>query len=121
MDETAPTPLSKVRFLLNKDIAILVTVLGLAGGAIYQMGRANQRIDDIDHRTAVIETAEAQVRELAVRIDNMQSQIVGVRADLGTRIIDTERRQKEADDRLQAQLVHITDLVERRFGPDGGK
>ena len=113
--------LQKARWLLNKDIAILVTVLGLAGGAIYQMGRANQRIDDIDHRTAQIVTAEAQVRELMVRIDNLQSQVIAIRSDLSTRIVDTERRQKEADDRLQLQMSHMTDLIERRFGPDGGR
>ena len=121
MDETPAQPSVKARWPLSREVAIGVTILGLVLSFIYQMGRANQRIDDLDHRTLIIETTEGQVRELVVRLDSVQNQVASVRADLGGRMVDTERRQKEADDRLQVQIGHLSDLMERRFGPDGGK
>ena len=114
MSETSAPILQKARLLLSKDIAILVTVLGLAGGAIYQMGKANQRIDELDRRVATIESiGSPAMRALTVRMDDLQSQMIGFRTDIGTRISDTERRARESDDRLQIQIGHLTDLMQQ--------
>ena len=106
----------QARLYFRAYVAVAVALLVTLGTSLYELGRNNGQVNDhLEQISVQLGTLEQfgspGQREHLAQMGAVENQLAAGIADVNKRIDDAERRGGAADDRLQAQINRLTDIV----------